>query len=358
MFFYLIVILMTTVLAYLYENTKKIYKKLVFPILIALPSMISGLRGVGTDYELYLKNYNGIIQGTYEFVDYKSIMVQIIRILGKYGICFQVSVFLISTITIYIAFKIFKEYEKNINFTFAIFSYMTIFFQMSMNIYRQMLAAEIFLLATVYLYKKNNIVKYWFWYIVAVLIHSSILPFGLVFFFRRTITEKKYQKKRIILYIVALIIIIILPSLTYLNRRLSGILSHYAWYLTRFEYTGIGLGLIRYLVLAIIPATFIASTGLDIEMNDKGLHYVKFYSMLGAVLWMTSYVSVSTIYRISYNLLVVLPIMHGVLYKKYCSKQRLLISCAIFIIMILFWYYDGMILNTGETVPYLFFWQK
>lgn len=358
MFFYFSVILITTVLAYLFEKVKKRQKSLMFSLLVVFPSMISGFRGVGTDYRMYLNNYSTIVQGAYEFVDYKSIIVRILQFLGTYGFYFQISVFLVSIVTVYVAFTIFREYEKDISFTFAVFSYMIIFYQMSMNIFRQLLAAKIFLLATVSLFKKDNVTKYWVWYITAILIHSSIVPFGLIFFFKKSITCKEYRIRRIILYIVVLAAIFLLPSLAHFVEKLSGVLSHYAWYLTRFEYTGIGFGFIRYLVLAIFPTVYIVSRGLEAEMKIKRLSFLGFYSMMGAILWMTSYVSVSTIYRLSYNLLVALPVMHGALYKKYCLKERFVVSGAMFIIMVLFWYYDGMILNSGETVPYLFFWQR
>ena len=92
-------------------------------------------------------------------------------------------------------------------------------------------------------------------------------------------------------------------------------------------------------------------------MTDKKISFLPFYITMGFVLWLTSYISESTIYRICYNLLIALPILHGYLYKKYIKKAKSFVLVGIIAIMVLFWYYDGSILNTGETVPYKFFWE-
>lgn len=92
-------------------------------------------------------------------------------------------------------------------------------------------------------------------------------------------------------------------------------------------------------------------------MYDNKISFLPFYITMGFVLWLTSYVSESTIYRISYNLLIALPILHGYFFKKYIRNTKTYIMIAVIFVMVLFWYYDGAVLNTGETVPYRFYWQ-
>lgn len=356
MVFYFVVLIITTILAYLSEHTRGNEKKLFFAMLVIFPSMISGFRGVATDYLGYRYHFGEIIEGVYDLTDYKSLYVWVIRLLGKAGISWQVIVFGTSLITIYLAFEIMHMYKDEIDFTFAVFSYMAVFYQMSFNIFRQIFAAELFLLATVWLFKAKNKKKFWFYYLLSVLIHSSLLPFGIVFFMQRLICLKKNQWKRVCFYLIVLIGIFSMLIFKEQIGQLRFIISHYGWFITRFQYTGFGFGSLRFLIMAALPALFVSVKNLQDGLNDKGLGYITFYATMGTVIWMTSYVSVSTLYRMSYNFLIALPLMHGMLFKKYRQTLRFMMIMLICVIMFLFWYYDGAVLNTGETVPYRFFW--
>lgn len=357
MFIYAVVITITTMLAVMYSHMIKKNKNIAFYFMVIFPTLFAGLRGVATDYNLYNNNYQEIINGTFELVDYNSLFVIFLRAVGHLGISFQFVILLVSFLTIFIAFKIFTMCEDVISVPFAVFSYMTMFYQMSFNTYRQILAAEIFLLATIFLFKIDNKIKFWILFLISVLIHSSLLPFGLVFFFRKLIIEKKYLYVRIIIYIVALVAIFSLPLLADKIVYLISILSHYAWFLTRFQYSSIGFGFIRYFVLAFLPALFIAYKNKYEDVNSRGIGFLPFYLIMGTILWMTSYISTSSLYRIGYNFLVAIPILHGYLFRKYKLTSRFLLCTVICLIILLFWFYDGAILNTGETVPYLFFWE-
>ena len=358
MLFYAGIVFITTLLAWIYSHAKgKQIKRVLYVLLVMFPATISGLRGVGTDIRHYYEYADEIVAGTYDMVDYKSIFVQITRFLLKQNIGFQVILFATSIITIHIMFKIFDIYKKHISFTFAVFSYMLIFFQMSFNTYRQLIAAAFFLLATVNLFKENDKKKFWIWYILSVLIHSSFLPFGLIYFLREWIVERKWIKTRIVVYVVTTVLIFYIPKMMSRMVFLLQIIPHYGWYITRFYQTGVGFGIFRFLVLGVIPVVFLRMKRIDQGMFDSKIDFLPFYITMGFVLWLTSYISESTIYRISYNLLITLPILHGYFYKKYIRNAKNVIIIGIVAIMVLFWYYDGAVLNIGETVPYKFFWE-
>lgn len=357
MIFYLCIIGITLILAYLYQHSVKKQKKCLFVLLVLFPGLISGLRGVATDYVFYANNYNQIIDGQFIYADYKSILVQFVKIVGRIGLPFQLSITIVSLSTIYFAFKIFDIYKEDINFTIAVFSYMTMFYQMSFNIFRQFLAAEIFLLASVYLFKKNNKYRFIALYILSVCIHSSLLPFGIVLFMSKTIYNEKYYKKRLLIFFICLVGIFALPLIIEKIMFIIPLLSHYAWFLTRFKYNKIGLGFVRNLVLAIIPAIFVFIKKKYKNMSQIGLSFTMFYAVLGSIIWLSSYISTSSLYRLGYNLLVSLPLMHGYLFKNYRNKMKLIILCSVIFTLLLFWYYDGVVLDSGETIPYKFFWK-
>lgn len=358
MLFYVIVIAITSLMAWLYPHISgRKSKKIVFLLSVLVSSTVSGLRGVGSDYWIYIKNRQEIIDGVFENVDYNSLFTQSTRLLFRCGVDFQIIIFITSFVTVYVVFRTINMYKKNISFSVGVFSYMLIFFQMSFNIYRQIMATSLFLAATAFLFKENNKKKFWIWYIVAVLIHSSILPFGLLFFFKDQILEDKYKRRRIILYIVTTIIIFIIPSLMSQMTFLLRWIPHYGWYITRFFRTGIGVGILRYLIMGVVPIVFIVHKKVSHELQEIGLGFVPFYVSMGFVLWLTSYISESSIYRISYNMLIALPLLHGYIFNKYLKKSRMIVCLSVIVIMLGFWAYDGIILNTGETVPYKFYWQ-
>lgn len=358
MLFYTVIVIITTLLAWLYSHAKGIQaKKVLYFFLVMFPSTISGLRGVGTDYWIYIKNRQEIIEGVFENVDYNSLFTQITRLLFHFGIDFQIIIFFTSFVTIHVVFDAIKLYKKKISFVFGCFSYMLIFFQMSFNTYRQIMSASLFLAATVFLFKEHSKKKFVIWYFIAVLIHSSILPFGLVLFFKDKILEDRYKKKRILLYCITTIVIFIIPSLMSQMSFLLKVIPHYGWYITRFYRSGIGFGILRYLVMGVMPVVFIDHKKFNHELQEIGLGFVPFYISMGFVLWLTSYISESSIYRISYNMLIALPLLHGYIFKKYLRKSRIIVCACVIVIMLGFWAYDGIILNTGETLPYHFFWQ-
>ena len=91
MLFYAGIVAITTLLAWIYSHAKgKQAKRVLYVLLVMFPATISGLRGVGTDIGHYIEYASEIISGTYDLVDYKSIFVQITRILLRYNISFQI----------------------------------------------------------------------------------------------------------------------------------------------------------------------------------------------------------------------------------------------------------------------------
>lgn len=78
---------------------------------------------------------------------------------------------------------------------------------------------------------------------------------------------------------------------------------------------------------------------------------------MGFVLWLTSYISEATLFRISYYLLVVMLILHGYVFKKILVMKRIVYLCLVVSVLLMFWLYDEIVLNSGNTVPYIFFWE-
>lgn len=364
MFFYAGVILITTLISWFYCMVRKPWKRFYFFLLVLFPTIVAGLRGVGTDYIAHTHFYEKIINGSYFYADYTSLLIYFIRLLGSNGFSFQFSIFLISFLTVYLAFYIIRIYENEISLPFAVFSYMTLFYHLSFNLYRQILAVEFFLLAIVYLHIFNNKKMFWIYGFIAGFIHSSAFLFIFIFFVWKFITTSSFKNRRLLIYIIGTSIIIALPLLTQHLIFIQILFPHYENYFKEFFYNGFGFGSIKYIVVAIWPALFVRYLDRKIDLHMDKLSYCPFFAVFGTIIWLTSYVSSTYLYRMSYYLTISLPLFHGFIIKHYIERYGMkfhirkggIIAFMFIIVIIIFWVYDIQIANTGEILPYKFFW--
>lgn len=362
MLFYGFAILITILIAWLYSNSPKAYKKILFFLLIAFPALVSGLRGVGADYMLHRVNYSRIIGGNYYLIDYTSILMQFEKILGEHGYPFQLTIFITSIATVAISFWSIKLFEEDINFTYAVFSYMLQFYLLSFNLYRQMLAVALFTFAVALKAKKNSRLFFWIIGILAGLVHSTAFLWLLIYFVWNFITKAGYFKERIFIYCLGVLFVFSIPIIVDNSDFLRVIFPHYENYFREFKYLGIGLGIIRYIVLAIIPAFYNRFIDRKKTIYQTSMSYLPFFSVFGTLLSYLSYVSDTFAYRISFYFLSSLAVYHGYLYKKYRGHGHKINKGFIWvlagaIVLLLFFIYDIAFSETGKLIPYKVFWK-
>ena len=364
MLIYIAVIALTTILAWLYTKTPTASRKILFALMVLIPSLLAGLRGIGTDYLLYQLRFDELIAGTYQVTDFSLIYV-LMRVFAFIGLGYQSFTLLIAFATTSITFFVFCRYEKKINLTIAVFSYMTSFYLMGFNIFRQMLATAILMLAFYFLLEKQKKFLFWLLSILVFLIHSAVALFSLFYFILPMIQEPlMYRKRRLIVYLVMTGFIMILPLLSGVLSIFAQYFPHYAYYFLNFEYTGIGLGILRYLILCIIPLFCISYiNGSFSYAHDRTTHPYLVLCVLGTILWLTSYISTSYIYRVGYIGLAWLPIIHGSLWKNISEKEpeqtfcKIAMQCIIVVFLIFFCWFDFIHNNSGSVNPFSFYWQ-
>ncbi len=359
MIIYLITIALTTFLAWLYENVMKKQKKIVFAIMVMIPAIVSGLRGVGTDYHLYNERFELMQNGTFNIAELNLLYV-VMQLFTRIGFSYQFFIFLTSVATVLTAFYIIIQYEREINLKFGVLSYMLTFYQMSFNIYRQVLGSELFILALLFLLKKKNKKAFWIIFFLAAFVHTSIIPFALIYFIIPLTQQRKLARKRFTVYILLSILVAVLPLMSELLIKVARRLPHYAFYLSNFEYSDIGVGVFRYIILAVLPAMLIyrCKNSEDDVLVLNEVKTFSFLSVVGTILWMMSYISTTYLYRLGYISLIVMPIIHGYMIKRMKrDKIYFAVSLAIIAALLFFWWYDFIVLNSGDTYPYHFFWQ-
>ncbi len=364
---YIFNIVLTTLLSWVWTKSDKKMKRVVFILMLVMPVLIAGLRTVGTDYYNYMYRFDIIKMGYFDAKEFSFLYV-LMELFVKLGLNYQHFTLFISFLIVFTAFHLICKYSEVISVPIAVFSYMTLFYQMSFNIFRQILSIEILLLALYYL-NKDEKVKFAVLLAISAMLHSSSLVFGLLYFVFPFISKEKYKKLRIAVYICSVSFVFILPKITQLGAFIINKLPHYAYYFNNFSYHPIGFGMIRYISLIGISLFAInymykRKYGSRDELymqfyilgKEYNINYCIFLSIIGAILWMLSYVSDSALYRIGYSGLIALPIVHGYTVKCVTNKQnKVLITACLLFLLAFFWWYDFILLNTGETYPYAYY---
>lgn len=364
---YILIILITTLIAATYQNTKN---KAIFILLVLFPSFFCGFRESGTDYFIYLERFRYIARGLRVSISGTDLSAPFYGFFGLINhICgnYQVAIFIISFVTIFIAFYLICQHSEDISVSVAVFSYMTMFYFLSFNIFRQCLAAEFYALGIYLFVKKKKSVTGIMMLILSVLIHSSVFPFALVALILPWISENFRIKKRICVYLTLLTVVFLLPEMSMLTQKLLSALPHYAFYFLNFHYQGLGIGIFRYIFLVCVMILLLYKSGYLLEREYIAY---SFLALNGAILTWMSYVSDTFIYRIGYIGLVFLPILHGYFVRQFLTMSRnngsiqivyrnttkgkiaSAFSLGLIVLLLFFFWYDFIYLNTGDILPY------
>ena len=211
MAYYIILFVITTILAWFYSGNTKVAKSLFFPFCLSI-GLFVGLADMLGGYDRYI--YSEVFQDMHESVT-KGILFseEFLYFFGKepvYGVINDFIAFftpnryifiLVYTLFLYIVYAVnFYRYTKNPFFALLIFEGLMFFF--TFTYLRQVLAAGVIWLAIPFV-SQRKFKKYLLFVVLATLIHNSAAYMILLFF----IPRRKFEKKYIILFMLALLII-------------------------------------------------------------------------------------------------------------------------------------------------------
>lgn len=182
---------------------------------------------VGTDWPIYLDYYNWINDGTKSFSEvlFNLMNKLAFRIAGD----FQGMVVLVAFLSYFFLFKAIEEQSISFPLSLLIYFVSTLFFA-SMNQLRQAITMPIMLYAYKYIHRKRPF-RYFFWCLIASLIHTSALVYVPVYFVSRIKpTARRYAT-------VFGLCVVLLPALSYLVESLL-MMSKYSWYFDSVFNTG------------------------------------------------------------------------------------------------------------------------
>ena len=211
MAYYIILFVITTILAWFYSGNTKVSKSLFFSFCLSV-GLFVGLADMLGGYDRYI--YSEVFQDMHENVT-KGVLFseEFLYFFGKepvYGLINDFIAFftpnryifiLVYTLFLYIVYAAnFYRYTKNPFFALLIFEGLMFFF--TFTYLRHVLAAGVIWLSIPYV-AQRNFKKYLLFVILATLIHNSAAYMILLYF----IPRRKFEKKYIVLFMLALLII-------------------------------------------------------------------------------------------------------------------------------------------------------
>ena len=211
MAYYIILFIITTVLAWFYSGNTKASKSLFFSFCLSV-GLFVGLADMLGGYDRYI--YSEVFQDMHENVT-KGVLFSedFLYFFGKepvYGLINDFIAFftpnryifiLVYTLFLYIVYAFnFYRYTKNPFFALLVFEGLMFFF--TFTYLRQVLAAGVVWLAIPYV-AQRSFKKYLLFIVLATLIHNSAAYMILLYF----IPRRKFEKKYIVIFMLTLLII-------------------------------------------------------------------------------------------------------------------------------------------------------
>ena len=211
MAYYIILFVVTTILAWFYSGNTKVSKPLFFSFCLSV-GLFVGLADMLGGYDRYI--YSEVFQDMHENVT-KGVFFseEFLSFFGKepvYGLINDFIAFftpnryifiLVYTLFLYMVYAVnFYRYTKNPFFALLVFEGLMFFF--TFTYLRQVLAAGVVWLAITYV-AQRSFKKYLLFIVLATLIHNSAVYMILLYF----IPRRKFEKKYIVIFMLTLLII-------------------------------------------------------------------------------------------------------------------------------------------------------
>ena len=210
MAYYIILFVITTILAWGYNGNTKVSKPFFFAFCLCI-GLFVGLADMLGGYDRYIYSevfhsmHENVVKGIFfneEFIMYfgKEPVFGLINDLIAFFTSNRYIFILVYTIFLYMVYAVsFYRYTRNPFFALLVFEGLMFFF--TFTYLRQVLAAGVVWLAIPYV-AQRSFKRYLLFIVLATLIHNSAAYMILLYF----IPRRKFERKRIILFMVALLI--------------------------------------------------------------------------------------------------------------------------------------------------------
>lgn len=353
---YVIVFLISTLFMYLFEKSNKKNKYIYAIFAIIIPSILAGIRDIeiGTDVKVYiLKNFNlatnyiSLTKYLNNFGDSYGYWI-IGFLVSRFTKNISVLLFIYQLIIMLFVFLICKDNKERCPAYLSYFTFLTLFYNRSLNMSRQTIAIVIIIYALKYIENGKNI-KYIIWIIISSLFHFTALSAIFIFIIIKTV---KYDKGKIVKF---LILTGTFMCLVFFDEITSFLINDiHVLPLKYLAYT-VHNGYIKVYELA-MKVFFILILGIYAKIlfkKDKFNSFLFFCLILDLIIYFIGIIS-KYANRIGYYFGYLSIIVYPQIYKIFKNKeQRICAILAYIILMLLYWYIYYAYFKNDQTVPYL-----
>lgn len=343
------------------EATKNVNKWNFFAFIgISITSLLAGGRAIeiGTDTENYYNIYQELInlpsiQDIYDSSK-SELLYKLLSILASRIQFFSLILIVYQFLTITFLYNILYKVRNYVFVGLAFWLYYMYFFNLSLNIMRQVCA--IFYVINISFFLLNGKPKkYLIYSLFSVFIHTSALIACFIIFLIYCISNKSFKLARLysIIYVVALSLIFVLFA------KLSSFLEllPFIRFQSYIDYTQTGDGYISssdiFLRLLCLCVFFISMyTGI---INKKYSLILFLLCFTELTIYCTSYFN-KWLYRNSYYyfpfiLYAVCFFTHS---KRFTFSSKIILNTAIFLLSLSYWLYIYIIVGSNDTANYSF----
>ena len=350
---------------------KQMYSYLCLVLSVLALSILAGLRAtkVGTDVNFYVvpdfatakafPNYFKFIRlNLGREKGYMSLVYLVARLTpGTYKSDIHILLFVLSFLTVGIAFIAFFRMRREISATLAVIIYMFMHYNGTYNAVRQYLAESIILLAVSYLEEKDY-KKYCTLIIIASLFHSaSIIMLALPVVY---LIAQRYKTHRDTLHMIEIIIFSIMIVIIWNIKKIVILLNavgvmdtHYLYYVNNDSMSTNNIETVLYFMEFLF--LWVVS---DKKISLKNIDFYRIICMLSLVLLQLGrfvyYGNRLSMYFAIINIIAICKIPYY--FKKGSGRQ--FVMTVISVVIIAYWVYYYIVGNCGETYPYVFYFSK
>lgn len=383
MWIYLVVFLVSFLLMRLSEKcNKKSFKIVLVFFALSIPSILAGVRDytIGTDVSGYLKPMFECATEAKSWKDYYGMYWQesawLIRYVSGIEIGFSALVYIVTKITGSMQFLMFfiefiilvfmyrglskyKSLEGNISI--AMLVYYLLFYNITLNIMRQLISIAIcFYAFSCLLNDRNGKLKFFIWYFVAIGFHITsivgIIIYGIYVLLNTN--KKKYiklSKYSLSVNNIVICILFVLGIVLCLNLKpIILLMSLFGFdYYSAYVDGNIRFSLLSFIELIPIVCIYIINRQTFHKKFDNSFFYVIVFFM-NFIISQLSTINKYT-QRIGFLFLTFNTIFYVFLINSFGEKNmRAVIRVILIIYLLLYWIYNFVIGGRGETVPYKF----
>lgn len=347
MVFYLTLAIVVALFTELSIKTKtRILSFLSFLIAILIPSFFFAVRnGIGTDFYAYLAIFERAKYSTESRIEWGYYTVN--SIIAKFGGSLEVVFFIVAIIMFTFVFLALRENRQFISPGLGMLVFMLLFYQMSFNVSRQVVAMTILLFSIKYI-ESRRLIKFSIFILIASSFHISSIVFIPIYFLYNILMENKKRIYKYILYVFILIFVfsldkVLLPILSKFNE-----LEYYQKYLEAGN-TNADFGfLIRNLPFIILGIYLFKKIGF----NHKKFNLYYSIFIMSILLKFTSFVGAEYISRISWAYEIALVILIPYAVKLLNRRKEIYLSWFLICYVLIYWWYVYIYIGSHGTYPF------